>query len=74
VRAGTPENCKNTEFATILEMGLRDTYTGRDLAVLAHGALKDTHTEHPVALGPTRRWAFRRTGWWRGTRAEDQAR
>jgi hypothetical protein len=26
VRAGTSENRKNTEFATILEMGLRETY------------------------------------------------
>ena len=67
VRSGTSENRKNTEFATILEMGLREAYPGRDPAVLAHGALKDTHTEHPAALGPQRRWPFRRTGWWRGT-------
>ena len=67
VRAGTFENRKNTEFVTILEMGLREAYPHRALAVLAHGALKDTHTEHPAALGPKRRWAFRRTGWWRGT-------
>ena len=67
VRSGTSENRKNTEFVTILEMGLREAYPGRDLAVLAHGALKDTHTEHPAALGPQRKWAFRRTGWWRGT-------
>jgi hypothetical protein len=67
VRSGTFENRKNTEFATILEMGLRETYPGRALAVLVHGALKDTHTERPAALGLKRRWAFRRTGWWRGT-------
>ena len=67
VRSGTSENRKNTEFVTILEMGLREAYPGRDLAVLAHGALKDTHTEHPAALGRKRRWCFRRTGWWRGT-------
>ena len=67
VRSGTSENRKNTEFATILEMGLREAYPHRALAVLAHGALKDTHTEHPAALGPKRRWPFRRTGWWRGT-------
>jgi hypothetical protein len=60
-------NHKNTEFAIILEMGLREAYPRRDPAVLAHGALKDTHTEHPAALGPKRRWRFRRTGWWRGT-------
>ena len=48
-------------------MGLCEAYPGRALAVLAHGALKDTHTEHPAALGPKRRWPFRRTGWWRGT-------
>jgi hypothetical protein len=67
VRSGTSENRKNTEFSTILEMGVREAYPGRDPAVLAHGALKDTHTEHPAALGPTRRWASRRTGWWCGT-------
>ena len=67
VRSGTSENRKNTEFATILEIGLREAYPGRAPAVLAHGALKNTHTEHPAALGPKRRWAFRRTGWWRGT-------
>ena len=50
--ARTSENRKNTEFATILAMGLRETYPGRDLAVLAHGTLEDTHTEHPAALGP----------------------
>ena len=48
--ARTSENRKDTEFATILEMCLRETYPGRDLAVLANGALKDTHTEHPAAL------------------------
>ena len=55
MRSGTFENRKNTEFATILEMGLREAYPGRDLAVLAHGALENTHTEHPGALGPQRR-------------------
>ena len=54
MRSGTSENRKNTEFATILEMGLREAYAGRALAVLAHGALKDTHTEHPAALGSNR--------------------
>jgi hypothetical protein len=69
VLSETSENRKNTEFATILEMGLRETYcySGRDLAVLAHGALKDTHTEHPAAIVPKRRWRVRRTGWWCGT-------
>ena len=67
VRSGTSENRKNTEFVTILEMGLREAYPHRALAVLAHGALKDPHTEHPAALGPQRRWPFRRTRWWRGT-------
>ena len=67
VRAGTSENRENTEFATFLEMGLREAYPGRAPADLAYGALEDTHTEHPAALGPKRRWAFRRTGWWRGT-------
>ena len=52
VRAGTSENRKNTEFATFLEMGLREAYPGRALADLAYGALEDTHTEHPAALGP----------------------
>ena len=55
MRSGTSENRKNTEFATILEMGLREAYPGRALAVLAHGALENTHTEHPAALGPQRR-------------------
>jgi hypothetical protein len=55
VRAGTSENRENTEFATILKMGLRETYPGRGLAVPAYGALKDTRTEHPAALGPKRR-------------------
>jgi hypothetical protein len=67
VRAKTSKNCKNTEFRTILEMGLRGAYAGRAVAVLAYEALKDTHTEHPAALGRKRRWCFRRTGWWRGT-------
>jgi hypothetical protein len=48
------ENCKNTEFATILEMGLREAYAGRGVAVFAYEALKDTHTEHPAALGSNR--------------------
>ena len=55
VRAGLSENLINTEFATILEMGLREAYLHRAVADLAHGALEDTHTEHPAALGPTRR-------------------
>ena len=59
VRSETSENRKNTEFVTILEMGLREAYPGRDLAVLAHGALKDTHTEHPAALGFNRGWRVR---------------
>ena len=67
MRSETSENRKNTEFSTILEMGLHEAYPHRALADLAHGALKDTHTEHPAALGPQRRWCFRRTGWWRGT-------
>ena len=54
VRAGTSKNCKNTEFATILEMGLREAYAGRGVAVFAYEALKDTHTEHPAALGSNR--------------------
>ena len=54
VRSGTSENRENTEFATILEMGLREAYPGRAPAVLAHGALEDTHTEHPAALGSNR--------------------
>ena len=53
--SGTSENHKNTEFATILEMGLREAYPGRAPADLAHGVLKDTHTEYPAALGPKRR-------------------
>ena len=59
VRSGTSENRKNTEFVTILEMGLREAYPHRALAVLAHGALKDTHTEHPAALGFNRGWCVR---------------
>ena len=54
VRAGTSKNCKNTEFATILEMGLREAYPGRVVADPAYEALKDTHTEHPAALGSNR--------------------
>jgi hypothetical protein len=56
VRARTPKNCKNTEFRTILEMGLREAYAGRGVAVFAYEALKDTHTEHPAALGFNRGW------------------
>ena len=59
VRSETSENRKNTEFATILEMGLREAYPGRALAVLAHGALKDTHTVRPAALGSNRGWRVR---------------
>ena len=55
VCAGTSENRKNTEFRTILEMGLREAYPHRAVAVFAYEALKDTHTEHPAALGPKRR-------------------
>jgi hypothetical protein len=55
VRAGTSENRKNIEFATFLDMGLREAYPRRALAVLAYGALEDTYTEHPAALGPKRR-------------------
>jgi hypothetical protein len=55
VRSGTSENRKNTEFATFFGMGLREAYLGRAVADLAFGALEDTHTEHPAALGPTRR-------------------
>jgi hypothetical protein len=32
-------------------MGLREAYPHRAVADFAYGALKDTHTEHPVALG-----------------------
>jgi hypothetical protein len=59
VRAGTSKNCKNTEFATILVMGLREAYAGRGVADLAYKALKDTHTEHPAALGSNRGWRVR---------------
>ena len=55
MRSETSENRENTEFATILEMGLREAYAGRGVADLAYEALKDTHTEHPAALGPQRR-------------------
>ena len=55
VRSGMSENRKNTEFVTVLEMGLREAYPHRALAVLAHGALKDTHTDHSAALEPKRR-------------------
>ena len=59
VRAGTSKSCKNTEFRTILEMGLREAYAGRGVAVFAYEALKDTHTEHPAALGFNRGWRVR---------------
>ena len=54
VRAGISKNWKNTEFQTILEMGLREAYPGRAAADLTYEALKDTHTEHPTALEPNR--------------------
>ena len=54
VRAKTSENRKNTEFRTILGMGLREAYPGRVVADPAYEALKDTHTEHPAALGSNR--------------------
>ena len=38
MRSETSENRKNTEFATILEMGLREAYAGRALAVVVSGA------------------------------------
>jgi hypothetical protein len=38
-----------------LEMGLRESYPWRAVAVLAYGALEVTHTEHPADLGPKRR-------------------
>ena len=59
VRAGTSKNRKNTEFRTILEMGLRGAYAGRAVADFAYEALKDTHTEHPAALGSNREWHLR---------------
>ena len=55
MRAGTSENRKNTEFATILEMGLHEAYPHRAVADIAYGALKDTHMEHPAALESNRR-------------------
>ena len=54
MRAKTSENRKNTEFRTILEMGLREAYAVRAVAVFAYEALKNTHTEHPAALGSNR--------------------
>jgi hypothetical protein len=48
----TSKTPKNTEFRTILKLGLGRAYLG--LANLAYGALKDTHTEHPVAFGSNR--------------------
>jgi hypothetical protein len=51
VRAGTWKNCKNTEFVTILEMGLHEAYAGRGVAVFAYEAIKYTHRKHPAALG-----------------------
>ena len=44
---------------TILEMGLREAYPGRVVAVFAYEALKDTHTERPAALGSNRGWRVR---------------
>ena len=66
VCAITSENRKNTEFRTILDMGLREAYPKRAIAVLAYGALEDTHTEHPADLGPKRRWSNIETAWSRG--------
>ena len=40
VRAKTSENRKNTEFRTILEMGLREAYPGRVVADAAAGATR----------------------------------
>ena len=37
-----------------LEMGLHEAYAGRGVAIFAYEALKDTHTEHPAALGSNR--------------------
>ena len=54
VRAGTSENRKNTEFQTILVMGLREAYPHRAVADPSYEALKDTHTEHPAALESNR--------------------
>jgi hypothetical protein len=51
VCAGTSKNCKDTEFRKNLEMGLREAYPHRAVAVFAYEALKDTNTEHPAALG-----------------------
>ena len=51
VRSGTSENHKNTEFSTILEMGLREAYPHRAVAIFAYEALEDSHTEYPAALG-----------------------
>ena len=73
VRAETSENRKNTEFATILEIGLREAYPHRGPADVAYQALEDTYTERPATLGPKWRWAFRRTGWWRGTQGPGSA-
>jgi hypothetical protein len=49
VRAGTSENRKNTEFANILEMGLREAYphrawcTGYKISVLIPGGVTSPH-------------------------------
>jgi hypothetical protein len=40
VRTGTSKYHKNTEFSTILEMGLREAYPHRAVAILAYEALK----------------------------------
>ena len=40
-------------------MGLREAYPWRAVADLAYEALKDTHMEHPAALGLNREWPFR---------------
>jgi hypothetical protein len=53
-RTGISKNRKNTEFRTILEMGLREAYPGHAVADPAYEAFKDTHTEHPAALGSNR--------------------
>jgi hypothetical protein len=39
VRSGTSENRKNTEFVSILEMGLREAYLGRVVANPAYEAM-----------------------------------
>jgi hypothetical protein len=49
-----PQNRKNKEFRTILEMGLCEAYLGRAVADPAYEVLEDIHTEHPTALGSNR--------------------